>query len=122
MIAVGSKLRSIDNSGARIVECIKILGGKNKKNGKVGDIIIVSVKTINPLKKIKKGDVLRGVIVSVKKGKIRYNGDMVVFNVNSVVIVNNKGIPVGTRILGPVMLELRARKFMKILSMATVAI
>lgn len=122
MISVGTRLRVIDNSGAKEVECLKILGVKPAVKGVVGDEVIVSVKKINPLKNLKKGEVLRGIIVSIKRGYSRYNGDLVVFNHNGVVIVNNKNVPIGTRILYPVMLELRKKKLMKILSMARVAI
>lgn len=122
MIAVGTRLRIIDNSGAKEVECIKILGESNRLFGYVGDIIIVSVKTVNPIKKIKKGEIFRAVIVCTKKGSLRLNGDRVVFGLNGAVIISNKNIPIATRILGPVMLELRYKNFLKVVSMATVAI
>ncbi len=120
MISVGTNCKVIDNSGALNVKCLKVLG--NSKIGNVGSIVIVSVQKVNPLKKIKKGVVLRGVIVSTKKNPLRKNGVSVSFNVNGVVIVNNKNVPIGTRILGPVMLELRSLGFLKVLSLAVVAI
>ena len=121
MVCAGTKLYVIDNSGAKIVECIKVLG-KNSFFGCAGDVIIVSVKQVNPLKKIKKGQILRAVISSTKKSKIRKNGMMVSFGLNCAVIVNNKNIPIGTRVLGPVMLELREKGLMKVVSMSTLAI
>ena len=121
MVCVGTRLYVIDNSGAKVVECIRILG-QNSKFGFAGDIIIVAVKQVNPLKKIKKGQVLRAVISSTKKSKSRKNGSIVSFGINCAVIVNNKNVPVGTRLLGPVMLELREKGLMKVVSMATVAI
>lgn len=120
MISVGTKCKVIDNSGAVIVKCLKVLGNLDK--GIVGSTLIVSVQKVNPLKKIKKGSILRGILVSVKKGRVRKNGIGVSFNVNGVVIVNNKNVPVGTRILGPVMLELRSLGYLKILSLAVVSL
>lgn len=122
MVLVGTKLKVIDNSGAREVKCLKILGGSNLKRGVVGDEVIVSVLKVNPAKKIRKGEVLRGVIVCSKKGLMRPNGFYVSFGINGVVLVNNKKLPIGTRVLGPVMLELRAKALLKILSLAIVAI
>lgn len=122
MISVGTILNVIDNSGAKKVRCLKILGGSNKKVGKVGSFIIVSVQTINPIKKIKKGEIYRGVIVCVRKGVLRMNGSMVSFDKNGVVIINNKNLPLATRILSPVMAELRDTNLSKIISMSTVVI
>ncbi len=121
MILVGTYLKVIDNSGAKEVQCLKILGN-NKKYGYVGDIVIVSVIKINPKKKLKKGDIYKAVIVSTKKSKMRFDGIMVSFETNNVVLINNKNLPLGTRILSPVMLELRYKNFLKILSMAVVAV
>lgn len=122
MVSVGTYLDVIDNSGAMVVQCLKILGGVPKRKGYVGDVVILSAVKVNPLKKIKKGDVLRGVIVSTKKSKLRHNGVLVTFDTNSVVIINVKNLPVGTRITGPVMLELRSKQFLKVLSLAKIAI
>jgi large subunit ribosomal protein L14 len=122
MILVGTVLNVIDNSGAKKVKCIKILGGFNKKIGIVGNFIIVSVQTINPLKKIKKGEIYKAVIVCTKTSKIRKNGSSVFFNKNGVVIINNKNLPLATRLLSPVMGELREVNLSKIISMATIVI
>ncbi len=122
MISVGTTLSVIDNSGARKVKCLKILGGSNRKIGNVGNFIIVSVQTINPLKKIKKGEIYKAVIVCTKKSKLRYNGSCVFFDKNGVVVLNNKNLPLATRLLSPVMAELRDTNLSKIISMATVVI
>jgi large subunit ribosomal protein L14 len=122
MIAVGTELRVIDNSGAKKVKCIKILGGSFKKYGFVGSLLVISVKKINPLKKIKKGEIYKAVLIAIKKKKIRKNGSFVFFDVNGAVIVNNKQLPTATRILRPVMAELRKYNYGKILSMARSAI
>jgi large subunit ribosomal protein L14 len=121
MVCAGTRLYVIDNSGAKVVECIRILG-TNSRFGFAGDIAIVTVKQVNPLKKIKKGQILRAVISLTKKSKARKNGIVVSFGLNCAVIVNNKNVPLGTRILGPVMLELREKGLMKVVSMATLAI
>lgn len=120
MVFTGTMCKVIDNSGALKVKCLKVLG--NSQVGYVGSSVIVSVQKINPVKKIKKGVVLRGIIVSVKKNPVRENGISVLFDTNAVVIVNNKNVPIATRILRPVMLELRPLGFLKILSLALVAI
>jgi len=122
MISIGTVLQIIDNSGARKVKCLKILGGSFKKYGLVGNIMVVSVQSINPLKKIKKGEIYRAVIVSVKKSKQRLNGSNMLFDWNSAVIVSNKNLPLSTRILRPVMLELRSYSYAKIISMSTVVL
>lgn len=122
MVYVGTRLKVIDNSGAKEIECIKILGRSRSLVGYAGDIIIGSVKKSIPNKKVKKGDIIRGVISSTKKGRERLNGISVKFDENTAVVVNPKNVPVGTRILGPVMLELRDKGFVKVVSMATVAI
>lgn len=122
MISIGTNLKVVDNSGAKVVQCIKVLGGTFIKHGYVGDVIIVSVIKALPFKKVKKGDVQRAVIVSTKKSLMRSNGVAVSFGDNCVVLVNNKNLPLGTRIISPVMLELRAKKFLKVLSLAVVAI
>ena len=122
MISVGTILNVIDNSGAKKVKCLKILGGTNRKIGIVGNFIIVSVQTINPLKKIKKGEIYKAVIVCTKKSKVRKNGSFVFFDKNCVVILNNKNLPLATRLLSPVMAELREVNLSKIISMATIVI
>lgn len=122
MIFVGSVIKVIDNSGAKKVRCIKILKSSSRKYGVVGSPIIVSVQTINPLKKIKKGEIYRAIIVAIKKGIQRANGATMLFNINSVVIVNNKNLPLATRLLRPVMSELRNFKYSKIISMSASAL
>jgi large subunit ribosomal protein L14 len=121
MVFIGSFLKVIDNSGARLVECIKVLGSKGKV-GRPGSQVVLSVKTINPKKKIKKGEIYKGVVVATKKSSNRPNGFSISFSENCVVLVNNKGVPLGTRLLGPVMLEVRSFGFVKIVSMATLSI
>ncbi|MBP9560685.1 MAG: 50S ribosomal protein L14, partial [Syntrophorhabdaceae bacterium] len=107
-----------DNSGAKKLGCIRILGGSMKRYGTVGDIIIASVKEVIPNSKVKKGDVVKAVIVRTKKEIKRFDGSYVKFDDNSVVIINQYNEPIGTRIFGPVARELRAKKFMKIVSLA----
>ena len=122
MISIGTELIVIDNSGAKKVICLKILGGSYKRYGFVGNLLVVSVKNVNPLKKIKKGEIYKAVISGIKKKRVRSNGSLVSFNLNGAVILNNKQLPIATRLLGPVMAELRNYNFGKILSMATIAI
>lgn len=122
MISVGTMLYVIDNSGAKKVKCLKILGGSNLTSGRVGSEIIVSVQVINPLKKIKKGEILKAIIVCAKKGYQRVNGALLTFDLNGVVIVNQKNLPLATRVLRPVMAELREYSFTKIISMSTVVV
>ena len=107
-----------DNSGARRVLCIKVLGGSRRKYASVGDIIVVSVKEASPNAKVKKGDVVKAVIVRTTKEIGRPDGSYIKFDTNSAVLIDNQREPVGTRIFGPVARELRAKKFMKILSLA----
>ena len=111
-------LTAADNSGAKKLMCIKVLGGSKRKYASVGDIIVVSIKEALPNSKVKKGDVKRAVIVRTKKELRRVDGSYIKFDVNSAVLVNEANEPVGTRIFGPVARELRARKFMKIISLA----
>ena len=111
-------LTAADNSGAKKLMCIKVLGGSKRKYASVGDIIVVSIKEALPNSKVKKGDVKRAVIVRTKKELRRVDGSYIKFDVNSAVLVNEANEPVGTRIFGPVARELRARKFMKIVSLA----
>lgn len=122
MVFVGTRLEVIDNSGAKEIECIKILRRSTSKVGYAGTIIVASVKKSIPNKKVSKGDIVRAVITTTKKCKERANGVSVSFGSNTAVIINPKDVPVGTRILGPVMLELRDKGLMKVVSMATVAI
>jgi large subunit ribosomal protein L14 len=107
-----------DNSGARRVQCIKVLGGTRRKYASIGDVIVVSVKEAVPNSKVKKGDVTRAVVVRTAKEIGRGDGSYIKFDTNSAVLIDNQGEPVGTRIFGPVARELRAKKFMKIISLA----
>lgn len=118
MIQMTSVLNSADNSGAKKLYCIKVLGGTRRKYATVGDTIVVAVKEAIPNAKVKKGDVKKGVIVRTRKELRRPDGTYIRFDENSVVLVDNNGEPMGTRIFGPVARELRARKFMKIISLA----
>jgi len=107
-----------DNSGARRVQCIKVLGGSKRKTANVGDTIVVSVKEAMPRGRVKKGDVMRAVIVRTAKEIRRGDGSIIRFDRNAAVLVNNSGEPIGTRIFGPVTRELRAANHMKIVSLA----
>jgi large subunit ribosomal protein L14 len=118
MIQTESVLDVADNSGARRVMCIKVLGGSKRKYASLGDIIVVSVKEANPNSKVKKGDVMKAVIVRTAKEVGRADGSYIKFDSNSAVLIDNQREPVGTRIFGPVARELRAKQFMKILSLA----
>lgn len=118
MIQTETVLDVADNSGARRVLCIKVLGGSKRKYASLGDIIVVSVKEASPNSKVKKGDVLKAVIVRTAKEVGRADGSYIRFDSNSAVLIDNQREPVGTRIFGPVARELRAKQFMKILSLA----
>jgi large subunit ribosomal protein L14 len=118
MIQMRSILEVADNSGAKKLGCIKVLGGTRRKYASLGDIIVVSVKDALPNSKIKKGAVARAVIVRTKKEVKRPDGSYIKFDDNSAVLINPQGDPVGTRIFGPVARELRAKRFMKIISLA----
>ena len=118
MIQPESNLEVADNSGARRVQCIRVLGGSHRKWGSVGDIIIVAVKEAIPRGKVKKGDVHQAVIVRTAKEIRRSDGTSIRFDRNAAVLINKQGEPIGTRIFGPVTRELRAKKFMKIISLA----
>ena len=118
MIQMQSFLRVADNSGARKVCCIKVLGGSRRRYARVGDVIVVSVKEAIPNSKVKKGDVLKAVIVRTKKEIGRNDGSYLRFDENSAVLINDQLEPLGTRIFGPVARELRAKQFMKIVSLA----
>jgi large subunit ribosomal protein L14 len=118
MIQMQSRLEVADNSGAREVMCIKVLGGSKRKTASVGDVIVVSVKDAIPRGKVKKGDVHRAVIVRTKFDVKRPDGSVIRFDKNAAVLINKQNEPIGTRIFGPVVRELRARQFMKIVSLA----
>lgn len=118
MIQMQTILTAADNSGAKQLMCIKVLGGSKRKYASVGDIIVVSVKEALPQSRVKKGDVKRAVVVRTRKEIRRADGSYIKFDVNSAVIINDANEPVGTRIFGPVARELRAKKFMKIVSLA----
>ncbi|MBC86440.1 MAG: 50S ribosomal protein L14 [Bdellovibrionaceae bacterium] len=118
MIQMQSKLKVADNSGAKEVQCIKVLGGSKRRTASVGDIIVVSVKDALPNSKVKKGDVAKAVIVRTVKQIRRADGSYIRFDENSAVLINANKEPVGTRIFGPVARELRAKKFIKIISLA----
>jgi len=118
MISVESNLDVADNSGARRVQCIKVLGGSKRKTASVGDIIVVSVKDAIPRGKVKKGEVYDAVVVRTKRGVRRADGSLIRFDGNAAVLLTNKLEPIGTRIFGPVTRELRTQAFMKIISLA----
>ena len=118
MIQMESNLDVADNSGARRVQCIKVLGGSKRRYATVGDTIVVSVKEAIPKGRVKKGQVMKAVIVRVAKGVRRPDGSLIRFDRNAAVLVNANGEPVGTRIFGPVTRELRAKNHMKIISLA----
>lgn len=118
MIQSETRLTVADNSGAKELYCIKVLGGSKRRYAGIGDIIVVSVKEAIPNAKVKKGDIVKAVIVRTKKEVSRPDGSMIRFDDNSAVIITPSNEPVGTRIFGPVARELRAKRFMKIISLA----
>ncbi|MAF97372.1 MAG: 50S ribosomal protein L14 [Micavibrio sp.] len=118
MIQMQSRMEVADNSGAREVQCIKVLGGSKRRTANVGDVVIVSVKDAIPRGRVKKGNVQRAVIVRTKKGLNRPYGETIKFDTNACVLINNNGEPIGTRIFGPVTRELRGKGYMKIISLA----
>ena len=118
MIQMQTNLEVADNSGARRVQCIKVLGGSKRKTAGIGDVIVVSVKEAIPRGRVKKGDVHRAVIVRTAKDIRRNDGSVIRFDKNAAVLVNKQGEPIGTRIFGPVARELRGRNAMKIISLA----
>ncbi len=118
MIQMQTNLDVADNSGARRVQCIKVLGGSKRKYASVGDIIVVSVKEAIPRGRVKKGDVRRAVVVRTAKEVRRDDGTAIRFDSNAAVLINNQNEPIGTRIFGPVVRELRSKSFMKIISLA----
>ncbi len=118
MIQMQTRLVAADNSGAKELQCIKVLGGSHRRYAYLGDVIIVSVKEAIPNSKVKKGSVMRAVVVRTAKEIKRADGTYIRFDDNSAVLINNVNEPVGTRIFGPVARELRAKNFMKIISLA----
>jgi large subunit ribosomal protein L14 len=118
MIQAETRLTVADNSGAKILYCIKVLGGSRRRYASVGDIIVVSVKEAIPNTKVKKGDVLKAVVVRTKKEISRSDGSYIRFDDNSAVLITQTREPIGTRIFGPVARELRSKRFMKIISLA----
>ena len=118
MIQNHTRLTVADNSGAKSLLCIKVLGGSRRRYARIGDIIVVSVKDCIPNAKVKKGDVLKAVVVRTRKEVNRGDGTYIRFDNNSAVLINNNNEPIGTRIFGPVARELRGKNFMKIVSLA----
>ena len=118
MIQMHTNLDVADNSGARQVQCIKVLGGSKRKTASVGDIIVVAIQDALPRGHVKKGDVYKAVIVRTASDIRRKDGSVIRFDSNAAVLINKDGEPIGTRIFGPVTRELRAKKFMKIISLA----
>lgn len=118
MIQMQTNLDVADNSGARRVQCIKVLGGSHRRYASVGDVIVVSVKEAIPRGRVKKGDVHKAVVVRTRKEVRREDGTAIRFDSNAAVMLNNSGEPIGTRIFGPVVRELRSKNFMKIISLA----
>ena len=118
MIQMQTNLDVADNSGARRVQCIKVLGGSKRKYASIGDTIVVSVKEAIPRGRVKKGQVMKAVVVRTAKGVRRPDGSIIRFDRNAAVLVNDSNEPIGTRVFGPVARELRERKFMKIISLA----
>jgi large subunit ribosomal protein L14 len=118
VIQAQTKLNVADNSGAKLLLCIKVLGGSRRRYASVGDVVVVSVKEAMPNSKVKKGDVMRAVVVRTAKEIRRADGSYIKFDDNSAVLINQQNEPIGTRIFGPVARELRAKRFMKIISLA----
>lgn len=118
MIQSETRLTVADNSGAKELYCIKVLGGSRRRYAGIGDIIVVTVKEALPNAKVKKGDIMKAVVVRTKKEIRRPDGSLIRFDDNSAVLINNQREPIGTRIFGPVARELRAKRFMKIISLA----
>ena len=118
MIQVQTELNVADNTGAKKIECIKVLGGSKRRYASIGDTIVIAVKEAIPKGKVKKGSVHKAVVVRTRKEIYRNDGSKVQFDKNAVVLTDDKGEPIGTRIFGPVARELRGKKFMKIVSLA----
>jgi large subunit ribosomal protein L14 len=122
VIQAQTKLNVADNSGAKLLLCIKVLGGSRRRYASVGDVVVVSVKEAMPNSKVKKGDVMRAVVVRTAKEIRRADGSYIKFDDNSAVLITQQNEPIGTRIFGPVARELRAKRFMKIISLAPEAL
>ena len=118
MIQTETMLDIADNSGARKVQCIKVLGGSHRRYAGIGDVIKVTVKEAIPRGKVKKGQVLSALVVRTKKGVRRGDGSLIRFDDNAAILLNNQDVPIGTRVFGPVTRELRSEKFMRIISLA----
>ncbi|MFC1595570.1 50S ribosomal protein L14 [Gemmatimonadota bacterium] len=118
MVQVESKLRVADNTGAKVVQCIKVLGGTRRRYARVGDIIVITVKDAIPGGTVKKGEVHKAVVVRTRKETRRKDGSYIRFDENAGVLISDNGEPIGTRIFGPVARELREKRFMKIISLA----
>ncbi|MBF0152410.1 MAG: 50S ribosomal protein L14 [Magnetococcales bacterium] len=118
MIQVQTIMDVADNSGAKKVQCIKVLGGSKRRYARIGDVIVVSIKSAMPRGKVQKGEVARAVVVRTRKEMGRPDGSYIRFDTNAAVLINAQGEPIGTRIFGPVTRELRSRNFMKIVSLA----
>ena len=118
MIQMQSNLFVADNSGAKKIQCIKVLGGSKRRFASIGDVIVITVKDAIPRGKVKKGEIHKAVIVRTSKEVYRSDGSSIRFDRNSAVLINNTGEPLGTRIFGPVTRELRAKRYMKIISLA----
>ncbi len=118
MIQSETRLTVADNSGAKELYCIKVLGGSRRRYASIGDIIVVTVKEALPNAKVKKGEILKAVVVRTAKGVRRPDGSLIKFDGNAAVLLNTKLEPIGTRIFGPVTRELRTERFMKIVSLA----
>ena len=118
MIQPQTRLKVADNSGAKEIMCIRVLGGSFRRDGSIGDVIVASVKTATPGGTVKKGEVVKAVVVRMRKNKRRPDGSYIKFDDNAAVIINDQKMPRGTRIFGPVARELRAKDFMKIVSLA----
>jgi large subunit ribosomal protein L14 len=118
VIQAQTKLHVADNSGAKLLMCIKVLGGSRRRYASVGDVVVVTVKEAMPNSKVRKGDVMRAVVVRTAKEIHRADGSYIKFDDNSAVLINQQNEPIGTRIFGPVARELRAKRFMKIISLA----
>jgi len=118
MVQFHTRLTVADNTGATEVQCIKVLGGSKRRYARIGDIIIVAVKDAIPVGKVKKGEVKKAVVVRTARGYLRTDGTYIRFDDNAAVLIDNNQEPLGTRIFGPVARELRARRFMKIISLA----
>lgn len=119
MIVFQTNLKVADNSGAKRVQCIKILGGSKRLSATIGDIIVVSVKDALPNRKVKKGEVQRALIIRTRQGIVRETGEKIKFDSNAVILLNNQNMPLGTRIFGPVTKELRQKNMLRVISLAS---